>query len=505
MYRVLLRFLLCLLCCAPGYTLADCIVTQPTRQAINTPINLNIGIVDIQVHCYLDRPRALSFPLDIVNNPRIFTASDVDIVPLSSARAAYLLPAGNFTFTLTVDAERDRQLLLQLAPLAQFQQYNNMHLLTISGFAGLCIALSLYVGVLGRSLRNEGFYAYSAYILSAGFFFVLQEGVLKVLLPQAAWLHSVGLKLIFAGLTVYTAQRFISKLLEFHLILRRWEHTLIRYTGLLVLFLGAITVLLPSPYNHFSSLAMGSLTVVTMVAILLATVYAMFRKIHCSGLVLISLLLLLAAMIFRVYLPHFSEFLHRYALIIAVTIEAFLLAVAASEKVKRLQKDKIAAYLNAASDTLCPVLNRRGWEDAANQLLKQHRHEGGFLVMMFIDMNNFKQVNDIHGHAVGDDALVILAKILNAQCRPQDIVGRLGGDEFVIMSHCHSRAIGERMIERIKQRLMHLDLRIGALSLPLSASVGAQIIDLPHTDLSTLLHQTDMLMYEQKQQQKAMA
>lgn len=125
--------------------------------------------------------------------------------------------------------------------------------------------------------------------------------------------------------------------------------------------------------------------------------------------------------------------------------------------------------------------------------------------MMFIDMNNFKQVNDIHGHAVGDDALVILAKILNAQCRPQDIVGRLGGDEFVIMSHCHSRAIGERMIERIKQRLMHLDLRIGALSLPLSASVGAQIIDLPHTDLSTLLHQTDMLMYEQKQQQKAMA
>ncbi len=505
MYRVLQRLLFCLMCWLPPHALATCIVEKPAGHDIDSPIPLNTGLIDIQLRCNLNSPLALSFPLDIVTNPRIYTTSDINIVPLSSARAAYLLPAGDYSFTLTVHAERARFLNLQLEPIAQFQQQNSLHLLTISGFAGLCIALSLYVGVLGRSLRNEGFYAYSSYILSAGFFFVLQEGVLKVLLPHAAWLHSISLKLVFAGLTVYTAQRFISKLLEFQLILRRWEHALIRYAGIVILLLGALAALLPSPLNQYASLLMGSLTVVAMVAISIATVYAIVRKIHCAGLVLAALLMLLAAMIFRVYFPHVSEFLHRYALIIAVTIEAFLLAVAASEKVKRLQKDKIAAHMNAASDTLCPVLNRRGWEDAANRLLKQHQRDGGFLVMMFIDMNDFKKINDQHGHVVGDNALVIMAKILNAQCRPQDIVGRLGGDEFVIMSHCHSRNIGERMIERIKRRLLSLELRIGEITLPVSASVGAQIIDLPHTDLSTLLHQTDMLMYEQKQQQKVMA
>ncbi|MFS1702184.1 diguanylate cyclase domain-containing protein [Alteromonas sp. AMM-1] len=500
MCRMSLRLIMCLLCWLPVSVLAQCIIEKPVRQAITTPVSLSLGILEIQLQCNLNTPQALSFPLDIVSHPRVYTPPDVSIVPLSSARAAYLLPSGDYTFTLTLDVVRPRQLPLRIEPVARFQQHNSLHLLTISGFAGLCIALSLYVGILGRSLRNEGFYAYSAYILSAGFFFVLQEGVLKVLFPLATWLHSIGLKLIFAGLTVYTAQRFISRLLEFKLLLRSWEHAIIRYAGIVVLALGGIAAIVPSPLNQFASLLMGSLTIVVMLALVVATVYAMVRKIHCAGLVLIALLLLLAAMAFRVYFPHVSEFLHRYALIVSVTIEAFLLAIAASEKVKRLQIDKITAYMNAASDTLCPVLNRRGWEEAANRLLKQHRKDGGFLVMLFIDMNDFKQINDKYGHNVGDNALIILAKILNAQCRPQDIVGRLGGDEFVIMSHCHSRNIGERMIERIKTRLASLELRIDDINLPVSASIGAQIFDLPHTDLSILLHQTDMLMYEQKQQ-----
>ena len=120
------------------------------------------------------------------------------------------------------------------------------------------------------------------------------------------------------------------------------------------------------------------------------------------------------------------------------------------------------------------------------------------LLLLFIDLDDFKQINDTYGHRVGDQALVILAKILNSQSRAQDIVGRLGGDEFVVMSHCHSRNVAERVKKRIAQRLEDLIIKIDEQHIPLSASVGAQIIDTPNNDLSLLLHAADMLMYEQK-------
>lgn len=481
---------------SPGY--ADCVLISPQQQSLAQPVAVSAGLLDLQFRCKLPAPQVLSFPLDALSKPEVFADQSVIITPLSSARAAYLLPEGVYGFTLTVQSNHLSKVTMTLRDIDTFQQENNLHILTISAFGGFCIALCIYVGILGRSLRNAGFYAYSGYILSAGFFFILQEGVLRILLPGVHWLHGHQLKSIFAGITVYTALRFICPLLDLRLILKRWEYQTIMYSGLTVLILGVIAALPVEPLHTVANQLMGPITLLGMVAVTLATCYAAVRKIHGAGWVLIALMVLLAAMLFRVYFPFVSSFLQRYALIIAVTLEALLLAIAASERVKRLQSDKMQAYLAASSDPLCPVLNRRGWEESAQKMLTTHAKEGGVLLLLFIDLDGFKQVNDTYGHRVGDEALVILAKILNSQSRAQDIVGRLGGDEFVVMSHCHSRNIAERVTQRITQRLDNLVLKIEDQSIALSASVGAQVIDAPHNDLSLLLHEADMLMYEQK-------
>ena len=493
---VFISVLLMMLFSSPGY--ADCQVIAPQAQTLQQPLDISLGLNDIQFKCRLAEARVLSFPLDALQKPSVYTGQDVIITPLASARAAYLLPEGVYQFTLTAESDHISKVSMSLRDLGTFQRDNNLHILTISAFGGFCIALCIYVGILGRSLRNAGFYAYSGYILSAGFFFVLQEGILRIVFPAVHWLHSHQIKAIFAGATVYTALRFITLLLDLRLILKRWEYQIIIYSGIIVLGLGFIAALPIAPLHAIANQLMGLVTLIGMVAVTLATAYALLRKIHGAGWVLIALLVLLSAMVFRVYLPDVNEFLHRYALIVAVTVEALLLAIAASERVKRLQSDKMQAYLAASSDPLCPVLNRRGWEESAQKMMTTHSKEGGVLLLLFIDLDDFKQINDTYGHRVGDQALVILAKILNSQSRAQDIVGRLGGDEFVVMSHCHSRNVAERMKQRIAQRLEDLVIKIDEQHVPLSASVGAQIIDTPHNDLSLLLHAADMLMYEQK-------
>ena len=86
----------------------------------------------------------------------------------------------------------------------------------------------------------------------------------------------------------------------------------------------------------------------------------------------------------------------------------------------------------ARSDPLTGVLNRRGFErDAAQRLTESPDEETGAL--LFIDLNDFKLVNDQYGHEVGDQLLKIAAERLQKSLRSHDIIGRPGGDEFVAL------------------------------------------------------------------------
>ena len=104
-------------------------------------------------------------------------------------------------------------------------------------------------------------------------------------------------------------------------------------------------------------------------------------------------------------------------------------------------------------DDLTRLYNRRGFITLAEQQLRIARRQGKDAVVMYAAMDDFKQINDTHGHAVGDRVLAAVARLLQDTVRDCDVVGRLGGDEFTVLAldadGAGARAIQRRVDERL--------------------------------------------------------
>jgi diguanylate cyclase len=84
-------------------------------------------------------------------------------------------------------------------------------------------------------------------------------------------------------------------------------------------------------------------------------------------------------------------------------------------------------------DPLTGALNRKGLDEALSKEIARLRRQGGALSLAFLDIDNFKKLNDSHGHAAGDGALVHLVAVVQKTVRPQDVLARYGGEEFVVL------------------------------------------------------------------------
>ncbi len=117
------------------------------------------------------------------------------------------------------------------------------------------------------------------------------------------------------------------------------------------------------------------------------------------------------------------------------------------------------------------------------------------VAVFLLDLDDFKEINDVLGHDVGDDMLVAVARRLTAIVRPSDTVARLGGDEFVVVCDIES---GEEEMLRIKDRIstaLARPYRVDGRMLSVLASVGGVFVDNPDTDPSKLLSRADDAMY----------
>ncbi len=150
----------------------------------------------------------------------------------------------------------------------------------------------------------------------------------------------------------------------------------------------------------------------------------------------------------------------------------------------------------ARSDPLTGVLNRRGFErDAARRLTESADDETGAL--LFIDLNDFKQVNDRFGHAIGDQLLTIAAERLRQGLRACDIIGRPGGDEFVALVPDVAASVAEKLAARLTAALEQPYL-INDLQLRCAASIGLSLYPEHANTLTGLLRSADAAMYRAK-------
>ena len=154
-------------------------------------------------------------------------------------------------------------------------------------------------------------------------------------------------------------------------------------------------------------------------------------------------------------------------------------------------------------DPLTQLPNRRLLLDRLQQLMAASVRHGRLSVLLFIDLDGFKQVNDAHGHEAGDLLLKEVASRLSDNIREEDTVARLGGDEFVVMlaemgpdaeDTCMQ---AERLAEKLLAALSR-DYRFGALHCRCSASIGITLFGDEHEPHEAILRRADSAMYEAK-------
>lgn len=157
--------------------------------------------------------------------------------------------------------------------------------------------------------------------------------------------------------------------------------------------------------------------------------------------------------------------------------------------------------LMATLDPLTGAGNRFAFDEAlARELARLERH-GGRLSLMMLDMDGFKQVNDAHGHQVGDELLKQFAKVLKSTVRNTDMVFRFGGDEFAILMPETGEEGGMRMMERLQEALAATPLSRGNLLIPLRGSMGMAHW-LPSETATGMVERADLALYQDKRQRR---
>lgn len=171
-------------------------------------------------------------------------------------------------------------------------------------------------------------------------------------------------------------------------------------------------------------------------------------------------------------------------------------ALAIERKEARAQIAQLAYY-----DTLTGLPNRARLRHLISEMIASVS-DGKSVALTFLDIDNFKDINDSLGHSAGDEMLAEFAQRLRTQVQQGGVLGRLGGDEFVMLLPDCDAAGASLVASRIMEALA-APLKIGARQVPVSVSMGISIYPENATDLDTLIQQADAAMYKAKQAGRA--
>ncbi len=152
----------------------------------------------------------------------------------------------------------------------------------------------------------------------------------------------------------------------------------------------------------------------------------------------------------------------------------------------------------ARTDGLTGLLNRVGFMESAAGMFGAASRPGSVTTLAFIDLNNFKTINDTLGHKQGDAVLDFVAKVLSRSLRRNDVVARYGGDEFAVLLPNTSSSGAAFLLEKLYDQVLD-GLRSSGWSV-VGLSIGAIVLDRGKVNLAEALHIADTLMYRAKNQ-----
>ncbi|HEY6156912.1 MAG TPA: GGDEF domain-containing protein [Gemmatimonadales bacterium] len=160
----------------------------------------------------------------------------------------------------------------------------------------------------------------------------------------------------------------------------------------------------------------------------------------------------------------------------------------------QLRRTQAQLELLATHDPLTTVLNARAFASQVAQELGRNRRYGRPLALIYLDLDDFKKVNDAHGHATGDAVLRLVADAMRSAVRQSDFVGRLGGDEFGVLMPETDGSVAHSVANRLAGGIRTVFRGTPSVT----ASIGVVAVTGTEAGSDELLRKADQAMYEAK-------
>ncbi|WP_425405748.1 GGDEF domain-containing protein [Hwanghaeella sp.] len=177
--------------------------------------------------------------------------------------------------------------------------------------------------------------------------------------------------------------------------------------------------------------------------------------------------------------------------------KAMLVAAEAQRELHRKDRELRALRLLSITDEITKLLNRRGFDRAFDRSLARSRRSNERGLLLIVDLDHFKRINDTHGHVAGDLVLASVATLLRVNTREIDDVARIGGDEFAVLLNGADDLQGYQKVTQLEVMLNNLTVPWDGERIQVHASIGAAPFG-PHDDPVAVMRTADECMYGRK-------
>lgn len=163
-----------------------------------------------------------------------------------------------------------------------------------------------------------------------------------------------------------------------------------------------------------------------------------------------------------------------------------------------VEQDKCELFDLAMTDELTSALNRRSFFYMADREMRRRARKPTPMTVIMLDIDHFKQVNDVHGHNVGDEVIERLSRVVCATVRDEDIFGRLGGEEFGLVLPDTNIAGAHRTAERIREAVSAMRFKTKDVEFHITVSLGIAEPGFNERGVSDALDRADQALYRAK-------